>query len=146
MDETFITLSINKFLIENNYEVIQCIPPGAQGALYFSIKNKIIYPDIIAYKKNVFLVGENKSIFDESDEEKLHNLSLEENLVSMSERILKNYQSSQNINMSELTEIRFFLGFSFNKKNRSNKFDNYLVNNDGSVILLKNQNPIFKKN
>ena len=55
MDETFITLSINKFLSENNYEVIQCIPPGGQGGIYFSLKNNIIYPDIICLKKNPFV-------------------------------------------------------------------------------------------
>ena len=43
MDETFITLSINKFLNENNYQVIQCIPPGGQGGINFTVKNKIIY-------------------------------------------------------------------------------------------------------
>ena len=63
MNETFITLSINKFLKENNYEIIQCIYPGGQGGIYFSIDNKIIYPDIICFKEGLFYIGENKPEF-----------------------------------------------------------------------------------
>ena len=43
MDETFVTLSINKFLNENNYQVIQCIPPGGQGGIHYSLKNKSFF-------------------------------------------------------------------------------------------------------
>ena len=50
MNETFITLSINKFLNENSYQVIQCIPPGGQGGIYFNKNEKIVYPDIICLK------------------------------------------------------------------------------------------------
>ena len=78
MDETFITLSINKFLSENNYEVIQCIPPGGQGGIYYSLKNNIIYPDIICLKDKILYIGENKTVFNESDERKLLELSKKE--------------------------------------------------------------------
>ena len=61
MDESFITQSINKFLIQNKFKVIQCIIPGGQGSLYFTLKNKIIYPDIIAYKNKNFLIGEKQT-------------------------------------------------------------------------------------
>ena len=80
MDETFVTLSINKFLNENNYEVIQCIPPGGQGGIYYSLKNNIIYPDIICLKDKILYIGENKTLFNESDERKLFELSKESNL------------------------------------------------------------------
>ena len=70
MDETFITLSINKFLSENNYEVIQCIPPGGQGGIYYSLKNNIIYPDIISLKDKILYIGQNKTVFKEKDEKK----------------------------------------------------------------------------
>ena len=87
MDETFITLSINKFLKENNYEIIQCLPPGGQGGINFLIKNKIIYPDIICLKKEILYIGENKPLFDESDEKKLLDLSSEETLMIKSQKL-----------------------------------------------------------
>ena len=54
MNESNITESINKFLLENNYEVIQCIYPGGKGGIYFKIQGNIIYPDIIYFKDRVF--------------------------------------------------------------------------------------------
>ena len=138
MNETFITLSINKFLNENNYQVIQCIPPGGQGSLNYLVNNKFIYPDFICFKNSELLIGENKLKFSESDEKKLSDLSLEKNLFSDSKRILQNYQVSNNLEILVLKKITLFMGFSSRELKRSNKFNNFLVDEDGTVKILKN--------
>ena len=133
MDESFITLSINKFLNENNYEVIQCLPPGGQGGINFSIKNKIIYPDIICFKYKILYIGENKPLFDESDEKKLLDLSVENSLLIKSQKIVDDFFTSENKLSVEIDDIKFFLGYSSKSKKRSNKISNMLVHDDGSV-------------
>jgi len=138
MNETFITLSINKFLNENNYQVIQCIPPGGQGSLNYLVKNKFIYPDFICFKDGEFLIGENKLTFSELDQTKLFNLSLEKNLFSDSKRILKNHQIANNLEILVLKKITLFMGFSSRDSKRSSQFNNFLVDEDGTVNILKN--------
>jgi hypothetical protein len=71
MDETFVTISINKFLLSKKFIILQSIPPGHQGSIYLKINNKMVYPDIIAFNQHTFLVGENKKTFDDSDIKKL---------------------------------------------------------------------------
>ena len=132
MDETFITLSINKFLNENNYEVIQCIPPGGQGGIYYSLKNNIIYPDIICLKDKILYIGENKTLFNESDERKLFELS---NLFKESQKIIDNFFKSKNKPNEKIDYIKFFLGFSYESKKKSNIHINFVVGKDGKVIL-----------
>jgi len=133
MNETFITLSINKFLKENNYEIIQCLPPGGQGGINFLIKNKIIYPDIICLKKEILYIGENKPLFDESDEKKLLDLSSEETLMIKSQKIVKDFFKSKNKLPIKINAIKFFLGYSLKSKKRSSKILNMLVHDNGSV-------------
>tara|TARA_A100001035_G_scaffold29831_1_gene20056 strand:- start:355 stop:768 length:414 start_codon:yes stop_codon:yes gene_type:complete len=135
MDETFITLSINKFLNENNYEVIQCIPPGGQGGIYYSLKNNIIYPDIICLKDKILYIGENKTLFNESDERKLFELSKESNLFKESQKIIDNFLKSKNKPNEKIDYIKFFLGFSYESKKKSNIHINFVVGKDGKVIL-----------
>ena len=135
MDETFITLSINKFLSENNYEVIQCIPPGGQGGIYYSLKNNIIYPDLICLKDKILYIGENKTLFNESDEKKLIELSNEESLLGKSQKIVDNFLKSKNKPHEKIDDIKFFLGFSSSSKKQSNVHINILVDNNGKVLL-----------
>ena len=135
MDETFITLSINKFLSENNYEVIQCIPPGGQGGIYYSLKNNIIYPDIICLKDKILYIGENKTLFSESDDRKLFELSKESNLFKDSQKIIDNFLKSKNKPNEKIDDIKFFLGFSYESKKKSNIHINFVVGKDGKVIL-----------
>ena len=135
MDETFVTLSINKFLNENNYEVIQCIPPGGQGGIYYSLKNNIIYPDIICLKDKILYIGENKTLFNESDERKLFELSKESNLFKESQKIIDNFLKSKNKPNEKIDYIKFFLGFSSESKKKSNIHINFVVGKDGKVIL-----------
>ena len=135
MDETFVTLSINKFLNENNYEVIQCIPPGGQGGIYYSLKNNIIYPDIICLKDKILYIGENKTLFNESDERKLFELSKESNLFKESQKIIDNFLKSKNKPNEKIDYIKFFLGFSYESKKKSNIHINFVVGKDGKVIL-----------
>ena len=135
MDETFITLSINKFLSENNYEVIQCIPPGGQGGIYYLLKNNIIYPDLICLKDKILYIGENKTLFNESDERKLFELSKESNLFKESQKIIDNFLKSKNKPNEKIDYIKFFLGFSYESKKKSNIHINFVVGKDGKVIL-----------
>ena len=135
MDETFVTLSINKFLNENNYEVIQCIPPGGQGGIYYSLKNNIIYPDILCLKDKILYIGENKTLFNESDERKLFELSKESNLFKESQKIIDNFLKSKNKPNEKIDYIKFFLGFSYESKKKSNIHINFVVGKDGKVIL-----------
>ena len=138
MNESNITESINKFLLENNYEVIQCIYPGGQGGLYLKIKDNIIYPDIICFKEKKLFIGESKPIFDESDEKKLLLLKIEKNLISQCQIILDDYCFTNNKNTFKLETIELFLGFSKNSKKKSNELYNFLVHDDGLVEILKN--------
>ena len=135
MNETFITLSINKFLNENNYEVIQCIPPGGQGGIYYLVKDKMIYPDIICLKSKILYIGENKSLFNETDEKKLVDLSKEHNLFKNSQKIVDNFIKSKNKSFEKIEEIKFFLGFSSHSKKQSNIHINFLVEDNGKVLL-----------
>ena len=138
MNESNITESINKFLLENNYEVIQCIYPGGQGGIYFKIQGNIIYPDIICFKDRTLYIGENKSLFDESDEEKLLLLKIEENLYMQCKTVLDNYCFTNNKTKFFLENIEMFLGFSKISKKKSYKLINFLVSDSGSVEILKN--------
>ena len=138
MNESNITESINKFLLENNYEVIQCIYPGGQGGLYLKIKKNIIYPDIICLKDKKLFIGENKPLFDESDEKKLLLLKIEKNLINQCQIILNDYCFTNNKDAFKLESIELFLGFSKNSKKKSNKLINFLVKDDGQVEILKN--------
>jgi len=133
MNETFITLSINKFLNENSYQVIQCIPPGGQGGIYFNKNEKIVYPDIICLKDKTLFIGESKPIFDESDEAKLIALSIEKSFMEKSKKIVKDFLKSENKLFVEIDDVKLFLGYSSKSKRRSNKILNMLVDNDGSV-------------
>ena len=135
MDETFVTLSINKFLNENNYEVIQCIPPGGQGGIYYSLKNNIIYPDIICLKDKILYIGENKTVFNESDERKLLELSKESSLFEKSQKIVDNFFKSKKKPFEKIDDIKFFLGFSDSSKKNSKIHINFIVGTDGKVIL-----------
>ena len=135
MDETFVTLSINKFLNENNYEVIQCIPPGGQGGIYYSLKNNIIYPDIICLKDKILYIGENKTLFNESDERKLLELSKESNLFDKSQKIVDDFFKSKNKPFEKIDDIKFFLGFLDSSKKNSKIHINFIVGIEGKVVL-----------
>ena len=138
MNESNIAESINKFLLENNYEVIQCIYPGGQGNIYLKIEENIIYPDIICFKHKKLYIGENKPIFDESDEKKLLLLKIEKNLLSQCQTILDDYCFTNSKNTFKIERIELFLGFSKKSKKKSNKLYNFFVGDDGQVEVLKN--------
>jgi len=74
MNETFITSSITKFLKRNDFYIIQSIHPGGQGGLNYKVNSKPIYPDLLAFKETLFIIGENKPSYSESDHRKLNTL------------------------------------------------------------------------
>ena len=137
MNEAFITRSIKIFLKKENYYIIQCIPPRGQGGIHFKVENKIMYPDIIAYKDNVMIIGESKPKYSESDNLKLNKLLLSEKLFEKAQYILNNYFISKKMNIKKIHEIKMFLAFEKNDLIPNNKIDFFNVDADGYVKVLK---------
>ena len=137
MNEAFITRSIKIFLKKENYYIIQCIPPGGQGGIHFKVENKIMYPDIIAYKDNVMIIGESKPKYSESDNLKLNKLLLSEKLFEKAQYILNNYFISKKMSIKKIHEIKMFLAFEKNNLIPNNKIDFYNVDANGYVQVLK---------
>ena len=137
MNEAFITRSIKIFLKKENYYIIQCIPPRGQGGIHFKVENKIMYPDIIAYKDNVMIIGESKPKYSESDNLKLNKLLLSEKLFEKSQYILNNYFMSKKMSIKKIHEIKMFLAFEKNDLIPNNKIDFFNVDADGYVKVLK---------
>ena len=137
MNEAFITRSIKIFLKKENYYIIQCIPPRGQGGIHFKVENKIMYPDIIAYKDNVMIIGESKPKYSESDNLKLNKLLLSEKLFEKAQYILNNYFISKKMSIKKIHEIKMFLAFEKNYLIPNNKIDFFNVDADGYVKVLK---------
>ena len=137
MNEAFITRSIKIFLKKENYYIIQCIPPGGQGGIHFKVENKIMYPDIIAYRDNIMIIGESKPKYSESDNLKLNKLLLSEKLFEKSQYILNNYFMSKKMSIKKIHEIKMFLAFEKNDLIPNNKIDFYNVDANGYVQVLK---------
>ena len=108
MNEAFITRSIKNFLKKENYYIIQCIPPGGQGGIHFKVENKIMYPDIIAYKDDLMIIGESKPKYSESDNLKLNKLLLSEKLYQKAQYILNNYFISKKMSIKKFTKLKCF--------------------------------------
>ena len=137
MNEAFITRSIKIFLKKENYYIIQCIPPRGQGGIHFKVENKIMYPDIIAYRDNIMIIGESKPKYSESDNLKLNKLLLSEKLFEKSQYILNNYFMSKKMSIKKIHEIKMFLAFEKNNLIPNNKIDFYNVDANGYVQVLK---------
>ena len=137
MNEAFITRSIKIFLKKENYYIIQCIPPRGQGGIHFKVENKIMYPDIIAYRDNIMIIGESKPKYSESDNLKLNKLLLSEKLFEKSQYILNNYFMSKKMSIKKIHEIKMFLAFEKNDLIPNNKIDFFNVDADGYVKVLK---------
>jgi len=133
MNEAFITRSIKNFLKKENYYIIQCIPPGGQGGIHFKVENKIMYPDIIAYKDDLMIIGESKPKYSESDNLKLNKLLLSEK----AQYILNNYFISKKMSIKKIHKIKMFLAFEKSNLVPNNKIDFFNVDADGSVEVLK---------
>ena len=59
-------------------------------------------------------------------------------MITDSIRILKNYQLAHKFEITPLKKITLFMGFSEGESKRSKKFDNYLVDSNGKILVLKN--------
>ena len=73
--ETKVANELKVVLSDNSWTVIQLVSPGGQAhfsiTFFDSIKAKTVFPDLIAYKKGIVLVGEIKAGFDSGDKNKL---------------------------------------------------------------------------
>ena len=137
MKEAFITRSIKIFLKKENYYIIQCIPPGGQGGIHFKVGNKIMYPDIIAYKDDIMIIGESKPKYNESDNLKLNKLLSSEKLFEKAQYILNNYFMSKKMSIKKIKKIKMFLAFEKSNVLPKNKIDFFNVDVDGYVKILK---------
>ena len=89
----------------------------------------------LSLKDKILYIGENKTLFNESDERKLFELSKESNLFEESQKIIDNFLKSKNKLNEKIDDIKFFLGFSSESKKKSNIHINFVVGKDGKVIL-----------
>ena len=137
MDETFITFSITKFLKKNDFFIIQSIHPGGQGGLNYKVNSKPIYPDILAFKDSLFIIGENKPLYSESDHRKLNSLMKSVDLNSKSQFILDRYCESKNIISKKISKIEFFLGFKQSSNLPTDRVNFYQVDKYENVKVLK---------
>lgn len=141
MDETFVTISINNFLLSKKFIILQSIPPGHQGSIYLKINNKMVYPDIIAFNQHTFLVGENKKTFDDSDIKKLLELKKQKNIIDVLNNEARLYSQAHELDFSRIENIRFFHGISdIPSKNLiiNLEIEIWLVNKDNKINILKN--------
>jgi hypothetical protein len=141
MDETFVTISINNFLLSKKFIILQSIPPGHQGSIYLKINNKMVYPDIIAFNQHTFLVGENKKTFDDSDIKKLLELKKQKNIIDVLNNEAMLYSQAHELDFSRIENIRFFHGISdIPSKNLiiNLEIEIWLVNKDNKINILKN--------
>lgn len=137
MNETFITSSITKFLKKNDFYIIQSIHPGGQGGLNYKVNSKPIYPDLLAFKDTLFIIGENKPSYSESDHRKLNTLMNSMELNSKSQFILNKYCESKNIISRKILKIEFFLGFERSSKLPTDSINFYHVDKYENVKILK---------
>jgi hypothetical protein len=137
MNETFITSSITKFLKKNNFYIIQSIHPGGQGGLNYKVNNKPIYPDILAFKGEVFIIGENKPSYSESDHRKLNTLMQSKEVNPKSQFIKNKYCESKNIISGKILKIEFFLGFEESTRLPTDSINFYHVNKNENVKILQ---------
>lgn len=141
MDETFVTISINKFLLSKKFIILQSIPPGHQGSIYLKINNKMVYPDIIAFNQYTFLVGENKKTFHDSDIKKLLELKKQKNIIDVLNNEARLYSQAHKLDFSRIENIRFFHGISdVSSKNLiiNLEIEIWFVNKDKKITILKN--------
>jgi len=137
MNETFITSSITKFLKRNDFYIIQSIHPGGQGGLNYKVNSKPIYPDLLAFKETLFIIGENKPSYSESDHRKLNTLMQSMEVDSKSQFILNKYCESKNIISRKILKIEFFLGFEKSSKLPTDNINFYHVDKYENVKILK---------
>ena len=137
MNEAFITFCITNFLKINKYYIIQSIHPGGQGGLNYKLNGKPIYPDILAFYNGIFIIGENKPLYSESDHIKLNNLMQSKELNSKSQFILNTYCDSKNIIRSKILKIEFFLGFEESSRLPSDNINFYNVDKNENIKILK---------
>jgi len=72
--EDHVSYNIMTNLKNNGWEIFQYHPPGGQACWGITVSNKIIYPDIVAYKSGVVITIENKGAYNDTDLKKLNNL------------------------------------------------------------------------
>lgn len=137
MDERFITRSIKQYLKKENYYIIQCIPPGGQGGIHFKVENKIMYPDIIAFKNETMIIGESKPDYSESDHAKLNRLLKSNKLHDKAQYILNNYLKSKNLILKKINNIKMFLAFKKTNIVPNDKISFYNVDLSGKVQILE---------
>jgi hypothetical protein len=137
MNESLITRSIKQYLKKENYYIIQCIPPRGQGGIHFKVENKIMYPDIIAFKDHVMIIGESKTHYSESDNSKLNKLLKSDKLYEKAQYILNNYFKSKYLSLKKINRIEMFLAFNKNSLVPKDEVFFYKVSKDGEVEMLK---------
>tara|TARA_B100000035_G_C20658364_1_gene404172 strand:- start:82 stop:522 length:441 start_codon:yes stop_codon:yes gene_type:complete len=144
MNESFITRSIKNFLKKENYYIIQCIPPRGQGGIHFKVKNKPMYPDIIAFKNETMIIGESKPKYSESDHLKLNKLLSSDKLFEKAQYILNNYFFSKKISIRGIKKIKMFLAFEKSNLVPTDKIVFFNVDKNGNVEVLESQDSILK--
>jgi hypothetical protein len=113
------------------------LPPGGQGGLHFKVKSRPMYPDIIAFKDGVMIVGENKPSYSESDKVKLKELLDSEDLLRKGQEILNDYSKSHKLSFRKIEKIEIFLGFAICSIFPQDGINFFHVNQDGKVTVLK---------
>ena len=100
-DEIFIVNEFRKYLQSNDWNIIQLVCSGGQAHMSISFKiqgrNKTVFPDVIALRDNLILIGEVKSRYDYNDEQKILEIMNSELAQS---RLMKNI--SMRFDMDEM--------------------------------------------
>ena len=102
-DEIFIVNEFRKYLQSNDWNIIQLVCSGGQAHMSISFKiqgrNKTVFPDVIALRDNLILIGEVKSRYDYNDEQKILEIMNSELAQS---RLMKNISIRFDMNEMDL--------------------------------------------
>lgn len=102
-NEILMVNAFRKYLQSNNWQTVQLVCSGGQAHMSISYKengkNKTVFPDVIALRGRVILIGEIKSRYDSRDECKLIEIN---NSSLAQERLIKNLAMRFDLNEKEL--------------------------------------------
>lgn len=105
------------YLYSNGWDTIQLVCSGGQAHMSISYKknnvNKTIFPDVVALKNNIILLGEVKEFFDFEDEKKLLEIF---NSSLAQERLKKNISIRLNLHKHDLKIVYVLIHSDINSQ------------------------------
>ncbi|VAF08621.1 Uncharacterised protein [Enterobacter hormaechei] len=137
-NEIMMVNEFRKYLQSNNWQVVQLVCSGGQAHLSISYKdngkNKTVFPDVIAIRDKMILVGEIKGRYNYSDELKLIEIK---NSSLAQERLIKNIAMRFGLDKNELYAEFALINSSFDPVQSSSLYQFVF---EGEIFVLIHPN------